>query len=173
VIAARTFPGPGSGKAGRLPLDPKSSFHGTHVAGIAAGDSGTTAPAGPDHPTVSGLSGVAPRAWLGNYRVFDVPTPFGGETAEPPEIVAAFEQAVADGMNVINFSGGGDQTEPSTDILIQAVDNTAAAGAVPVIAAGNDRDTSGLGPVGSPSTAPAASTDAAVPNAPVLAPVMT
>jgi minor extracellular serine protease Vpr len=173
VIVARTFPGPGTGKAARLPLDPKSSFHGTHVAGIAAGDSGTTAPAGPDHPGVAGLSGLAPRAWLGNYRVFSQPSPFGGDTAESPEIVAAFEQAVADGMNVINFSGGGDQTEPSTDILIQAVDNTAAAGVVPVISAGNDRDTFGLGSVGSPSTAPAAISVAAVSNAHVFAPVMT
>src|SRR5207247_566040 len=34
VIVARTFPGPGSGAAGKLPLDRKSSFHGTHVSGI-------------------------------------------------------------------------------------------------------------------------------------------
>ncbi len=46
VIVAKVFPGPNSGAPGKLPLDPKSSFHGTHVAGIAAGDSGTTAPAG-------------------------------------------------------------------------------------------------------------------------------
>ena len=75
VIVARAYPGPGSGKAGRLPLDRKASFHGTHVAGIAAGDAGTTAPAGPDHPEVKNLSGVAPRAWLGSYRVFNVPDP--------------------------------------------------------------------------------------------------
>ena len=62
MIVARAYPGPGSGKAGRLPLDRKASFHGTHVAGIAAGNAGTTAPAGPDHPEVKGLTGVAPRA---------------------------------------------------------------------------------------------------------------
>src|SRR6476660_9574459 len=75
VIVARAFPGPNSGAQGRLPLYRRGSFHGTHVAGIAAGDAGTTAAAGPDHPTVTGLSGVAPRAWLGNYRVFNAPTP--------------------------------------------------------------------------------------------------
>src|SRR5207237_11956 len=73
VIVAKAFPGPGSGAAGRLPLDRHASFHGTHVAGIAAGDAGTNAPAGSDHPAVSGLSGVAPRAWVGNYRVFTIP----------------------------------------------------------------------------------------------------
>src|SRR5205085_4969312 len=153
VIVARVFPGPHAGKAGKLPLDPSSSFHGTHVAGIAAGDAGTNAPAGPDHPAVSGLSGVAPRAWLGNYRVFTVPTPIG-HVANTPEIVAAFESAVADGMNVINFSGGGPETDPANDAMIEAVRNVAAAGVVPVIAAGNDRDDFGLGSTGSPGTAP-------------------
>jgi len=169
VIVARVFPGPNSGKAGRLPVDPNSSFHGTHVAGIAAGDAGTTAPAGADHPRVTGLSGVAPKAWLGNYRVFTVPTPIGN-VADTPEIVKAFEAAVADGMDVINFSGGGPQIDPANDALIKAVDNIAAAGVVPVIAAGNDRDDLGDGTVGSPGTAPAAISVAAVSNAHVFAP---
>jgi minor extracellular serine protease Vpr len=165
VIVARAFPGPGSGTAGTLPLDRQTSFHGTHVAGIAAGDAGTTAPPGRDHPTVAGLSGVAPRAWLGNYRVFNVPVPLvGGDFAETPQIVAAFESAVADGMNVINFSGGGPETDPANDAMIDTIRNTAAAGVVPVIAAGNDRDDFGLGTVGSPGTAPDAITVAAVTN---------
>ncbi|HST25456.1 MAG TPA: S8 family serine peptidase [Gaiellaceae bacterium] len=165
VIVARAFPGPGSGAGGQLPLDRQASFHGTHVAGIAAGDANTTAPPGPDHPQVAGLSGVAPRAWLGNYRVFNVPAPFvGGDFAETPEIVAAFESAVADGMNVINFSGGGPESDPANDAMIPTVKNVAAAGVVPVIAAGNDRDDFGLGTVGSPGSAPDAITVAAVTN---------
>ena len=36
VIVAKVFPGPNSGAARRLTVDPASSFHGTHVAGIAA-----------------------------------------------------------------------------------------------------------------------------------------
>jgi minor extracellular serine protease Vpr len=171
VIVARAFPGPHAGKPGRLPLDRKSSFHGTHVAGIAAGDAGTRAPAGPDHPAVAGLSGVAPRAWLGNYRVFTVPTPIG-HVANTPEIVAAFDAAVADGMDVINFSGGGAQTDPVNDALIEAVRNVAAAGVVPVIAAGNDRDDFGAGTVGSPGTAPDAITVAAVSNDQVFGPTL-
>jgi minor extracellular serine protease Vpr len=169
VIVARAFPGPGSGARGKLPLDRQESFHGTHVAGIAAGDEGTNAPAGADHPPVSGLSGVAPRAWIGNYRVFTIPTPIGN-VVNTPEIVAAFESAVADGMNVINFSGGGPESDPATDATIEMARNTAAAGVVPVIAAGNDRDDFGLGSVASPGTAPAAITVAAVSNTHIFAP---
>jgi subtilisin family serine protease len=171
VIVARAFPGPGSGKAGSLPLDRKESFHGTHVAGIAAGESGTTAPASNAHPQVNGLSGVAPKAWLGNYRVFTIPTPFGDE-ADTPQIISAFEAAVSDGMDVINFSGGGPETEPANDAMIPVVDNVAQAGVVPVIAAGNDRDQYGDGSVGSPGTAPAAITVAATSNTHVFAPAL-
>ncbi len=171
VIVARVFPGPNAGAPGRLAVDPDSSFHGTHVAGIAAGVSGTTAPAGTDHPQVTGLSGVAPRAWLGNYRVFTVPTPIG-HVANTPEIIAAFEAAVKDGMNVINFSGGGPQIEPANDALVEAIHNVAAAGVVPVIAAGNDRDDFGLGSAGSPGTAPDAISVAAVSNTHVFSPAL-
>lgn len=169
VIVARAFPGPGAGAAGKLPVDPDSSFHGTHVAGIAAGVAGTTAPAGGDHPRVTGLSGVAPRAFLGNYRVFTVPTPIG-HVANTPEIIAAFEAAVEDGMDIVNFSGGGPQIDPRSDALVAAVRSLAAAGVVPVIAAGNDRDEFGLGSVGSPGTAPDAIAVAAVSNLHVFAP---
>jgi minor extracellular serine protease Vpr len=172
VIAARAFAAPGAGKQATLPLYRAASFHGTHVAGIAAGDAGTTAPAGPDHPAIAGLSGVAPRAWVGNYRVFSRPTP-GGFDAFTPEIVAAFESAVRDGMNVINFSGGGPAIDPANDALLEAVDNTAAAGVVPVISAGNDRDEFGLGSVGTPGTAPDAISVAAVSNSHWFGPALT
>ena len=176
VIVARGFPGPGATAA---PIDRDTSFHATFVAGVVAGDAGTDAPAGDPgqcglaeggcHPAVKGLSGVAPRAWLGNYRVFNTPLPFGGCcVANSPEIVAAFEAAVKDGMDIINFSGGGPQIDPRRDILMQAITNTVRAGVLPVISAGNDRDSFGLGTVGSPSTAPEALSVAAVTNAHVF-----
>ena len=171
VIAARSYPGVGAGPRGRLPLDRLASFHGTHVAGIAAGNSGTSSPGGRDHPPTAGLSGVAPRAWIGNYRVFTVPTPIGN-TADTPEIVAAFEAAVRDGMDVINFSGGGPATEPKTDAMMKTVANVANAGVVPVISAGNDRDDFGFGTAGSPGTAPDAITVAATSNTHVFAPAL-
>lgn len=171
VIVARAYPGPGSGRAGRLPVDAKASFHATHVSGIIAGNANTTAPAGHDHPLTTGLSGVAPRAWLGNYRVFNAPTPIGN-VANTPEIVKAFEDAVADGMDVINFSGGGPQTDPINDAMYEAVTNVVNAGAVPVISAGNDREDFGLGTAGSPSTAPDAISVAAVSNSQVFSPAL-
>jgi minor extracellular serine protease Vpr len=171
VIVARAFPGPNSGRPGRLPIDRAASFHATHVAGIAAGDSGTCSPGGSDHPPTCGLSGVAPRAWIGNYRVFNVPTPIG-HVANTPEIVAAFEFAVRDGMDVINFSGGGAETEPANDAMIDVIRNVTAAGVVSVISAGNDRDQFGMGSVGSPGSAPEAITVAAVSNTHVFAPAL-
>jgi len=169
VIVARSFVGANTDRGSRLAVDPRVSFHGTHVAGIAAGNAGTEAPAGGDHPATPGLSGVAPRAYIGNYRVFNVPTPVG-HVGNTPEIVAAFESAVIDGMDVINFSGGGPQTEPQSDAIVEAVRNVVAAGVVPVIAAGNDREEYGLGSAGSPGTAEEAISVAAVSNAQVFAP---
>ena len=172
IIVARAFPGPNSGPGGQLALDRDASFHGTHVSGIAAGDAGTCSPGGQDHAPTCGLSGVAPKAWIGNYRVFNVPTPLGN-SANSPEIAAAFEAAVRDGMDVINFSGGGPETDPATDVMVPTVANVAAAGVVPVISAGNDRDDFGLGSAGAPGTTPAAITVAAATNTHVFGAVLT
>ncbi len=179
VIVARGFAGPGANSS---PLDRDQSFHGTFVAGVIAGvktdvEAGQTGfcseANGGCHPAVKGIEGVAPRAYIGNYRVFNVPAPapLGGCcSANSPEIVAAFEAAVRDGMDVINFSGGGPQADPRTDILIPAVTNVVRAGVVPVISAGNDRDFFGLGTAGSPATAPDAISVGAVANAHVFGP---
>jgi minor extracellular serine protease Vpr len=171
VIVARSFVGANTDRGSRLAVDPRVSFHGTHVAGIAAGNAGTEAPAGGDHPVTPGLSGVAPRAYIGNYRVFNVPTPIG-HVGNTPEIIAAFESAVLDGMDVINFSGGSAQIDPLSDATAEAVKNIVAAGVVPVIAAGNDRDEYGLGSAGSPGTAPEAISVAALSNAQVFSPAL-
>ena len=112
VIVAKVVPRRAAGPEQRKAFDPTEP-HGTHVSGIAAGDEGTDAPAGPDHPRRRTCPASRRSAWIGNYRVFTVPTPLGHQ-ADTPEIVRAFEAAVADGMNVINFSGGGPQTDPRT-----------------------------------------------------------
>src|SRR4051794_25772350 len=170
VIVAKVFPGEPRDKNSGKPFDPTEP-HGTHVSGIAAGDEGTSAPAGPDHPAVANLAGVAPKAWIGNYRVFTVPTPLGHE-ASTPEIVHAFEAAVADGMNVINFSGGGPQTDPANDAMFETIHNVTLAGVVPVIAAGNDREDFGFGTAGTPGVAPDAIAVAATSNSHVFAPAL-
>ena len=178
VIVARGFAGTGASGA---VLDREKSFHGTFVAGVIAGKANTDVKAGVPgicqqssggcHPAVSGLSGVAPRAYIGNYRVFNTPLPLGGCcSGTTPEIVAAFEAAVRDGMDVINFSGGGPQSDPRTDALIPAVANVVRAGVVPVISAGNDRDYFGLGTAGSPATAPDAISVGATANSHIFTP---
>ncbi|HEU5244742.1 MAG TPA: S8 family serine peptidase [Gaiellaceae bacterium] len=158
VIVARAFPSPSTHwRYAARPFDPLYSFHATHVAGIAAGDHGTpTAPGGG-----SPISGVAPRAYLGNYKALTVPTAAYGLDGNSPEIAKAIDQAVADGMNVINLSIGEPEVVPQRDIVVRALDNAAAAGVVPVVAAGNDYDVGGLGTIDSPGNAPAAITVAA------------
>ncbi len=158
VIVARAFPSPSTHwkYAGR-PFDSKYSFHATHVAGIAAGDFDTPTAANGGSP----ISGIAPKAYLGNYKALTVPTKDYGLDGNSPEIAKAIDQAVADGMNVINLSIGEPEVEPRRDIVVQALDNAAAAGVVPVVAAGNDFDAAGYGSVGSPGNAPDAITAAA------------
>jgi subtilisin family serine protease len=158
VIVARAFPSPSTHwKYADLPFDPRYSFHATHVAGIAAGDYAT-----PTEPNDgSPISGIAPKAYLGNYKALTVPTQDYGLDGNSPEIAKAIDQAVADGMNVINLSIGEPEVQPRRDIVVQALDNAAAAGVVPVVAAGNDYSVAGSGSVGSPANAPAAITAAA------------
>ena len=148
VIVARSFPPPGANwRYAKLPVDPQESEHGTHVAGIAAGDYDTSA-RGPSGQVR--VSGIAPRAYIGNYRIGTIPTSGFGPDGNSPEIAAAIEQAVRDGMNVINLSYGEPEITPSRDIVVQAMNAAADAGVVPVIAAGNDFEAVGPGSIGSP-----------------------
>ena len=156
VIVQRTFAPPSpTWKYASAPFDPVNSMHATHVAGIAAGNNGIQV--GRDT-----LSGVAPNAYIGNYKVLTIPTPGFGLDGNSAEIAAAIEAAVADGMDVINLSLGEPEVEPSRDLVVKALDGAAAAGVVPVIAAGNDFDDFGYGSVGSPANAPDAIAVAAV-----------
>jgi len=168
VIVARVFPPPGANwKYAHVPFDPQQSEHGSHVAGIAAGDNGVTANDGTGPVKVSG---IAPRAYIGNYRIGTIPTNGLGLDGNSPEIVAAIEQAVKDGMNVINLSYGEPEITPSRDIVVQAMNAAAAAGVVPVIAAGNEFDALGAGSVGSPATAAKAIAVAAASKGGLIAP---
>jgi subtilisin family serine protease len=155
VIVQRAFaPASPKYKYANSPFDPQQSFHATHVAGIAAGDHGT-------NEGSALISGIAPDAYLGNYKALTIPTPDFGLDGNSAEITAAIESAVADGMNVINLSLGEPEVEPSRDIVVHAIDAAAKAGVVPVIAAGNDFNQFGYGSISSPANAPGAITVAA------------
>ncbi len=155
VIVQRTFaPAHPTWKYANVPFDPENSFHATHVAGIAAGDYATNA-----QGTL--ISGVAPNAYLGNYKALTIPTPGFGLDGNSAEIAAAIEAAVSDGMNVINLSLGEPEVNPARDLVVAAINAAAAAGVVPVIAAGNDFDQYGYGSIDSPGSAAGAITVAA------------
>lgn len=112
------------------------SDHGTHVAGTAAGKHDVTATVA--GVAITGLSGVAPGSQLGDYNVF----PAGGVGfrlggfAFSHDIARALEDAVLDGMDVVNLSIGGGVTGPH-DLLAEAVNGTVAAGVVAAVANGN------------------------------------
>jgi minor extracellular serine protease Vpr len=137
--------------------DPKQTAqaiqsHGTHVSGTIAGKAGTMPTLG-NNP----LSGVAPGAYLGSYNVF----PGDVNDAKSLFIAKAVEEAVADGMDVLNLSLGG-TPHKGADLLDMTVNAATDAGVVVVISAGN----SGPGnyTVGSPGTADKVITVAATTN---------
>jgi hypothetical protein len=122
-----------------------SDGHGTGTSTVAAG----AAIAGPLGP----ISGVAPKAFLGNYKVF----PDDSSGAQEDWIMNAIDDAVADGMDIINLSLGTSlASRPGDDLLAQVVENATAAGKIVTISAGN----SGSDPntIGSPGIAPDAIT---------------
>jgi minor extracellular serine protease Vpr len=108
--------------------------HGTHVAGTIGGRVLAGAEAQPV-PVSGVLSGVAPAVWLGNYNVF--PGTIGSARSE--DIAQAVEDAVADGMDVLNLSLGGANANglAHPDALEAALNGAADAGVVSAVAAGN------------------------------------
>ncbi|MCH7977835.1 MAG: S8 family serine peptidase [Acidobacteria bacterium] len=121
--------------------------HGTFVAAIAAGNRVT----GPS----ASIAGVAPRAFLGSYKVFG--TPGFNDTASLGAIVKAVEDAVNDGMDIINMSLGSTSSAlPSNDTLSQSVATAVLDGVTVVTAAGNQGP--GTGTIGSPGISPDAIT---------------
>lgn len=123
IIVARVFPGTGDALVDSTPRD--RDGHGTHVASCAAGNANTSSPLGI-------LSGVAPHAWLGNYKVFS------SEYTTTEQIIRALEACVEDGMDVVNLSLGGDEYVDSIfDPEALAVKNAIHAGVV-IVAAGSN-----------------------------------
>ena len=119
--------------------------HGTHTTSTAAGNAGVDAwilgsPVG-DGP----IRGIAPRARVIAYKGLGN---LGGFTSD---LAAAIDQAVADGVDVINYSiGGGASTTMGADEI--AFLFAADAGVFAATSAGNSGP--GPGTVGSPGTVP-------------------
>ncbi|HET6447242.1 MAG TPA: S8 family serine peptidase, partial [candidate division Zixibacteria bacterium] len=95
----------------------------------------------------SHISGVAPHA---NIIGYDVCNDIGG--CPNAGSVAAIDQAILDGVDVINFSIGGGASNPWTDSTAMAFLGAYEAGIVPVTSAGNSGP--GAGTIGSPNNAP-------------------
>ncbi len=104
------------------------SGHGTHVAGIATGRQ-VTAPNGET------ISGVAPGAYLMVYKAL------WGQEGEGTdiELLAALDDAVKDGADVINNSwGGSNGVDPINTLYNNVFQQIEASGIVLVTAAGNE-----------------------------------
>jgi subtilisin family serine protease len=133
VIVAKVF----NNQSNRGGYTPEAvQEHGTHVAGTVACNLDTPAVvAGVSIPY--GVSGVAPKAWLGNYNVF----PGQDDNARSEDILNALDAAYEDGMDVINMSLGGTHGKSGNagfaDLLMDAVNDLDEAGMVSAVAAGN------------------------------------
>lgn len=151
--------------------------HGTGVAMVAAG-ARATGPAGT-------ITGVAPRAWLGNYKVFGSPGVNGKYTYDDV-IIQALEDAITDGMDIAVLSLGApavwgpldrgatcSETGASPcDWRANAIETAAQRGLTIVVSAGNDGDYATQYPayssVQTPGSAPSAITVGATTNAHIL-----
>lgn len=116
--------------------------HGTHTASTAAGNSGVQASMyGIPRGTVSG---IAPRAHIIAYKGLG---DLGGFTSD---LASAIDQAVADGVDVINYSIGGGAAGPGADEIAFLFAD--AAGVFVATSAGNSGP--GAATLGNPGTMP-------------------
>ncbi|MFD7427920.1 S8 family serine peptidase [Streptomyces sp. NPDC059818] len=140
IISARYF---GEGWLRAVPesnrggyISPRDSEgHGTHTASTAAGNAGVRATA--DGRDLGTVSGVAPAATIAVYKALwqsKDGTQDGGLTSD---LVAAIDQAVADGVDVINYSVGGMWESEYDDPIQTAFRNATAAGVFVSTAGGN------------------------------------
>ncbi|MEX2546567.1 MAG: S8 family serine peptidase [Chloroflexota bacterium] len=118
--------------------------HGTHTASTAAGNAGVQAKINGVNVGSGKISGIAPDAHIVAYKALGN---LGGFTSD---LAAAIDQAVEDGVDVINYSIGGPGGEIAPDAI--AFLFAADAGVFAAVSAGND----GPGPatIGGPADFP-------------------
>lgn len=119
--------------------DPDSDDYDGHGSGTAMAAAG-----GPTVVPTYGttISGVAPQAYLGSYKVIDA----NGATTDV--IAKGIDDAVADGMDVLNISIGGpvvfySDADPTSDVEIAAIEAATQAGVIVAVAAGNEGPSAG------------------------------
>ena len=144
--------------AGSNPLNPAAdsrpddfsprdhSGHGTAVASAAAGNLNTG---------LVPISGVAPKAYLGSYKIYG--SPEINDFTSDDVIILALDDAVNDGMDIVSFSSGGPAFTGPTDsgsicdnpagvacdLSAEAFENAAEGGLVIVSAGGNEGNLTG------------------------------
>lgn len=130
----------------RSPKD--ADGHGTHIATIVAGNQVDAYLFG---TRVARVSGIAPRARIAVYKACWLKPGETRATCTTSDLTRAIDDAVGDGVDIINYSIGSletDLTSPDDLALLNAVD----AGVLTVVAAGNDGPN--LDTIGTPSSAP-------------------
>jgi uncharacterized protein (TIGR03437 family) len=192
VVVARNYvsqtPYPDPNSNNSLPDDTSPADrngHGTALAMIAAGLQ-TTGP-------LAAIQGVAPKAYLGNYKVFGSPGVNDYASWWNTGVIQALEDAFTDGMDIVTlamnegdpawwgpldeFSADSCPAEGNSpagicDPLAQAVETAVAKGMVVVAAAGNDGNAGinfpTLNTIHTPGTAPHAITVGATTNSHAL-----
>lgn len=112
--------------------------HGSHTLSTSGGNQNVSAMVGGVNP-VTGMSGVAPRARVASYKICYAGNLGPGVAPSGcfnSDGVAAINQAVADGADVINYSISGSRTDVR-DAIETAFRNAAAAGVYVSASAGN------------------------------------
>ena len=90
--------------------------HGTHTASTSGGNNGVAA-TGP--AAVFGtVSGMAPRARIASYKALWSTEDASTASGQTGDLVAAIDQAVADGVDVINYSISGSLTNFADPVMI-------------------------------------------------------
>ncbi len=118
--------------------------HGTHTASTAAGNVVTATLLGVNRGQISG---IAPRAYVAAYKALG---PLGGVTSD---LVAAIDSAVADGVDVINYSiGSSTASDPWHDGDALAFLNAVDSGVFVSVSMGNSGPDAKT--IGSPANAP-------------------
>lgn len=116
-------------------LSPRGyASHGTHTASTAAGNYGVDAVV--DGVSHGAISGMAPAARVADYKVCWTISDAGDDSCYEADIVAAVEAAVADGVDVLNYSISG-SLDSSISPEELAFMNAATAGVFVAASAGN------------------------------------